>query len=72
MVKKKRRRIWWLVAISVSVVLFAGYVLRTRTNLQFTRELFLRVVVQYNDFSQRLDVEPLLTYKPARHSRPGP
>ncbi len=42
---------------------FSGFIFRTRTNLQFTRELFLRVVVQYNDFSQSLDVEPLLTYK---------
>jgi hypothetical protein len=25
--------------------------------------LFLRLVVQYNDFTQSLDVEPLLTYK---------
>ncbi len=43
--------------------LFSGYILRTRTNFQFTRELFLRLVVQYNDFSQQLSLEPLLTYK---------
>lgn len=42
---------------------FSGYILRTRTNFQFTRELFLRLVLQYNDFSQELSVEPLLTYK---------
>ncbi|MFQ5888652.1 MAG: carbohydrate binding family 9 domain-containing protein [Gemmatimonadota bacterium] len=42
---------------------FSGYILRTRTNLQFTRELFLRLVVQYNDFGQQLSIEPLLTYK---------
>lgn len=42
---------------------FSGFIFRTRTSLQFTRELFLRLVVQYNDFSRRFDVEPLLTYK---------
>ncbi|MCH7619783.1 MAG: carbohydrate binding family 9 domain-containing protein [Candidatus Marinimicrobia bacterium] len=40
-----------------------GYVFRARTEYQFTKELFLRLVVQYNDFSQRLNIEPLLTYK---------
>jgi len=43
--------------------LFSGYIVRTRTSYQFTRELFLRLVVQYNDFSRRVDVDPLLTYK---------
>ena len=43
--------------------LSSGYVFRARTEYQFTKELFLRFVVQYNDFSQRLDIEPLLTYK---------
>ena len=40
-----------------------GYIFRTRTDYQFTKELFFRVVVQYNDFNRRLDLEPLLTYK---------
>ena len=43
--------------------LSSGYVFRARTEYQFTKELFLRFVVQYNDFSQRLDIEPLLSYK---------
>jgi hypothetical protein len=43
--------------------LFAGYILRTRTNVNFTRSLSVRLVVQYNDFSERVDVEPLLTYR---------
>ena len=43
--------------------IFDGYILRTRLNYQFTRELFLRLVVQYNDFSQGLNIEPLLSYK---------
>jgi len=43
--------------------LSSGYVFRVRTDYQFTRELFIRLIVQYNDFSQRLNIEPLLTYK---------
>lgn len=42
---------------------YSGYILRTQTNYQFTRELSARVIVQYNDFSGRLDVEPLVSYK---------
>jgi hypothetical protein len=43
--------------------LFAGYVARTRLSYQFTREMFARVVVQYNDFSDQLTVEPLIMYR---------
>ncbi len=43
--------------------IFDGYILRTRADLQFTRELFLRMVVQYNNFGQQLSIEPLLTYR---------
>ena len=43
--------------------LYSGWILRNRLNLNFTRRWFLRLVVQYNDFSERLDVEPLLTYR---------
>ncbi|MBI4720670.1 MAG: carbohydrate binding family 9 domain-containing protein [Chitinivibrionia bacterium] len=42
---------------------FNGYILRTRVNYQFNRELFLRFVVQYDDFSGDLAFEPLLTYQ---------
>ena len=44
-------------------LIFSGYILRTRSSLQFSRELFLRLVVQYNEFAKQLSVEPLLTYK---------
>jgi hypothetical protein len=43
--------------------IYDGYILRARLNYQFTRELFLRMIVQYNDFSESLDIEPLLTYQ---------
>ncbi len=43
--------------------LFRGYIFRARFNYQFTRELFLRLVVQYDDFRRTLAFEPLLTYR---------
>jgi hypothetical protein len=43
--------------------LFSGYILRNRLTVNFTRQLFVRVVVQWDDFASRLDVEPLLTYR---------
>lgn len=42
---------------------FSGYILRTRFNYQFNRQFFLRVVTQYNDFNDRYEIDPLLTYK---------
>lgn len=42
---------------------FSGYIARTRFNYQYNRELNFRVVIQYNDFRDRLDVEPLLVYQ---------
>ncbi len=42
---------------------FYGYITRTRIQYQANRELSFRLVVQYNDFSQAWDVDPLLTYR---------
>jgi len=42
---------------------FSGYIVRNRLGYQFTRRFFMRTVVQYNDFSERLEVDPLITYK---------
>jgi hypothetical protein len=42
---------------------FEGWISRTRLDLQFTRQFFLRVIFQYDDFSRGLDLEPLLTYR---------
>ena len=42
---------------------FDGYIARTRINYQFSRRFFLRTVVQYNDFAERLEIDPLLTYR---------
>jgi hypothetical protein len=43
--------------------IYSGYIARTRFGFQYNRELRLRLVVQYNDFADRLDVEPLLVYQ---------
>lgn len=42
---------------------FSGYIARARTNFNFSRRLFLRLVLQYNDFADQLNVEPLVTYR---------
>ncbi|MCK5074734.1 MAG: hypothetical protein KAR38_00090, partial [Calditrichia bacterium] len=42
---------------------YNGFILRVKNNYQFSREMFLRLVVQYNDFDNDLSVEPLLSYK---------
>ena len=44
-------------------LLFKTYILRTRFSFNFTREWFLRLIVQYRDDTKRLDLEPLLTYR---------
>lgn len=43
--------------------IYSGFILRTRLNYQFTREWFLRLVIQYDDFDDYLTLEPLVTYK---------
>ena len=44
--------------------LYAGWVARTRTMLQFNRELSLRLVTQYVDFGDAgLSIEPLVMYR---------
>ncbi len=42
---------------------FDGFIFRTRLNYQFNRELALRLVTQYNNFSKRFEFDPLLTYR---------
>ncbi len=44
-------------------VIFNGYILRTKFTYQFTRELFVRLVAQYDQFYDRFDIEPLIYYK---------
>ncbi|UCD64758.1 MAG: carbohydrate binding family 9 domain-containing protein [Candidatus Zixiibacteriota bacterium] len=42
---------------------FEGYILHTRVGYQFSRELSLRLVGEYNDFSERWSLDPLITYR---------
>jgi hypothetical protein len=43
--------------------LYSGYISRARVRYQFNRELSLRLVVQYNDFGETWDVDPLIAYQ---------
>lgn len=42
---------------------FSGYILRSRVNYQFSRKLLTRIIVQYNDFAERMEIDPLITYR---------
>jgi hypothetical protein len=42
---------------------YSGYILRSRMDYQFTRKLMTRVIAQYNEFSGRLELDPLVTYR---------
>lgn len=42
---------------------FRGYIARSRASYQFSRELSLRLVTEYNDFAKNWSVDPLLTYR---------
>ncbi len=43
--------------------LYAGYIFRNKTSFQFTKHFFLRLIVQYDSFDKRFDVDPLFSYK---------
>jgi hypothetical protein len=43
--------------------LYSGYIFRNKTSLQFTKNFFFRLVVQYDSFSRSFDIDPLLSYK---------
>jgi hypothetical protein len=43
--------------------IYKGYIARTRFQIQATTELSVRLVVQYNDFGERWEVDPLITYR---------
>jgi len=54
---------WQELELDDGTELFSGYIARTRVSFQYNRELNVRMVFQYNDFSGRLDVEPLVVYQ---------
>jgi hypothetical protein len=43
--------------------IYKGTIWRGRMSFQFTREFDARMVVQYDTFDKRLNIEPLLTYR---------
>ncbi|MEE9443547.1 MAG: DUF5916 domain-containing protein [candidate division Zixibacteria bacterium] len=44
-------------------MLFKGFLMRNKLSVQYNRELSVRFVVQYNDFSKSWDIDPLVTYR---------
>jgi hypothetical protein len=42
---------------------FSGYIARVKFQYQATTAMSIRLVTQYNDFSQSWDIDPLLTYR---------
>ena len=44
-------------------VFYRGYIVRARTRFQATQALSIRLVAQYNDFVERWEVDPLVTYR---------
>ena len=49
--------------VETDTELFDGFIYGSRLNLQYNRQLSLRVFAQYNDFSETWVFEPLLTYQ---------
>ncbi|MBU8933545.1 MAG: carbohydrate binding family 9 domain-containing protein [candidate division Zixibacteria bacterium] len=49
--------------LETDAMLFKGFTARSKLSVQFTREISLRFVAQYNDFSETWDFDPLLTYR---------
>jgi len=50
-------------AIGRDETFFNGFITRHRVGLQITRELSMRLVLQYNDFRELWEADPLLTYQ---------
>lgn len=49
--------------INTSERLYSEYVINARSDYQFTREWFLRLVLRYGSGSRDVSIEPLLSYK---------
>ena len=43
--------------------IFNGYIARGRFNYQFDKRLLLRLIMQYDEFDDRLEIDPLITYR---------
>ncbi|HYQ85976.1 MAG TPA: DUF5916 domain-containing protein [Bacteroidota bacterium] len=52
-----------LSSVATGDLFYDGYIARTTGIYQFSRELFLRVIGQYDEFSRDINLYPLLSYK---------
>lgn len=52
-----------LSSVATGDLFYDGYIARTTGIFQFTKEMFVRVIGQYDAFSKEIDVYPLLSYK---------
>ncbi|RPI14855.1 MAG: hypothetical protein EHM58_15535 [Ignavibacteriae bacterium] len=43
--------------------LYAGYILRNKLTFQFSRNIYLRVIGEYDSFGKRFSIDPLFSYK---------
>jgi hypothetical protein len=43
--------------------LYAGYIIRNKSTVQFTKNFFLRLILQYDSFDKAFNIDPLLSYK---------
>jgi hypothetical protein len=43
--------------------IYDGYILRVRSQYQFNKELYARLILQYDKFNRELSIEPLITYQ---------
>jgi hypothetical protein len=52
-----------LSSVATGELFYDGYIARTTGIYQFTKEMFLRAIGQYDQFSREINVYPLLSYK---------
>ncbi|MBL7129590.1 MAG: carbohydrate binding family 9 domain-containing protein [Ignavibacteria bacterium] len=43
--------------------LYAGYLFRNKTTYQFSKNLFARLILEYNSFTNQFSIDPLISYK---------
>jgi hypothetical protein len=52
-----------LSSLATGELFYDGYIARSTGIFQFTKEIFLRVIGQYDEFNKKIDVYPLISYK---------
>lgn len=55
-----RSRLW---SMDNSRLFYDGYISRAATVYQFSSELFVRLIGQYDQFAKKIQIDPLLSYK---------